>query len=44
VADLPATRKVIYCGTFTEGRHRTELMSFAVEGWESISTRIGETL
>src|SRR6202051_4413761 len=25
VADLPAERKVIYCGTFAEGRHRTEL-------------------
>src|ERR1700680_3755888 len=25
VADLPAARKVIYCGTFAEGRHRTEL-------------------
>src|SRR6266581_5676035 len=24
VADLPAARKVIYSGTFTEGRHRTE--------------------
>src|SRR6202023_2670264 len=24
-ADLPAARKVIYRGTFTEGRHRTEL-------------------
>src|SRR6202049_1376804 len=25
VTDLPDARKVIYCGTFTEGRHRTEL-------------------
>src|ERR1700686_4803502 len=24
-ADLPDARKVIYCGTFTEGRHRTEI-------------------
>src|ERR1700724_1255862 len=43
-ADVPAARKVIYRGTFTEGRHRTEPDVPRRRGWESISTStcIGE--